>query len=268
MALGYGIIIRHADARPGTPFARISAVRENEGLFRAVRFIKRTVIGVFTLVVVVAALGYLFLMRQVDPHAAWASAQRELEGGMLHYGERPMRIARVYRRRPSNYFSAANGLLVATPERLIFIGVEPRDKLAGADAPAAILTAEFINDTTLTAETRRVYWLTAPGIVIHRGTRTASYAASSGYGDEIASLVEYVDAQQRRERAAAARDKLLRAQLAALLKEPLHYVVQRGDAISSIAARYGATTDQIRDWNKLPNDKVRVGATLLVRHGR
>jgi len=243
-------------------------MKENEGLYRAARFVKRLVIGVVTLVLVVAAVGYFFLMRQVDPHAAWAYAARELNGAVLHYGERPVRVARVYRRRPTNYFRAANGLLVATPERVIFIGVEPRDKLAGADAPTAIVTSEFPNDTTLSVATRRIYAMTAHGIVLDRGSHTESYGAMSGHESEIDSLASYVQNRQAAQRAAAAQDRKLRAQLAELLKQPLRYTVQRGDAISTIAARYGATPDQIREWNHLPGDKVRIGETLLVRPGR
>jgi hypothetical protein len=243
-------------------------MKKNEGLYRVARFVKRLVIGVITLVLVVAAVGYFFLMRQVDPRAAWAYATRELSGSVLHYGERPVRVARVYRRRPTNYFRAANGLLIATPERVIFIGVEPRDKLAGADAPAAIVTSEFPNDTTLSVETRRIYVMTAHGVVLNRGNHTESYGAMSGHESEVDSLASYVRNRQASQRAAAAEDRKLRAQLAELLRQPLHYTVQRGDAISTIATRYGATPDQIREWNHLPSDKVRIGQTLLVRPGR
>lgn len=238
------------------------------GLYRAARFAARLIFGMVTLVVIVAAVGYLFLMRQVDPKSAWDYAGREIDGGLLHYGERPMRVARVYRRRATSYFRAANGLLVATPERVIFIGIEPRDKLAGADAPAAILMSEFADDTTLSAKIQRVYSGTAHGVILSRGGRAESYAASRGYEAELDSLVAYIDVRQNDQRAVAAQDRKLRAQLAELLKQPLHYVVERGDAISTIAARYGATADQIRQWNNLPNDRVRVGQTLLVRPGR
>jgi LysM repeat protein len=243
-------------------------MKENEGLYRAARFLRRLVIGAIALVTVVLLVGYLFLVRQVDPGSAWSYAQREVDGGILHYGERAIRIARVYQRRPTNYFRAANGLLVATPERVIFVGVEPRDKLAGADAPAAILTQELRNDTTLAAATQRIYSLTAHGIVLTQGKITKAYAASRGHEDELDSLASYVLQRQREERAAAAQSKKLRDQLAALLKQPLHYVVERGDAISTIASRYGATADQIREWNHLSSDRVRVGQVLLVRPGR
>jgi len=243
-------------------------MRHNEGLYRAARFVKRLVTGIITIVIVVAAVGYFFLIRKVDPHSAWTYAQRELDGGMLHYGERPMRIARVYRRRATSYFRQANGLLVATPERIIFVGLEPRDKLAGADAPTAILTSFFPDDTLLSAATHRIYALSAHGIVLSRGSRTESYAAASGYEYQVDSLVAYIDRHQNNLRATAAEDRELRAQLAKLLREPLNYIVERGDAVSTIAARYGATPDQIREWNHLPSDKVRVGQTLLVRPGK
>lgn len=243
-------------------------MKQDEGLYRAARLIRRLIVGVVTLVVVVAVVGYLFVMRQVDPNSAWAYARRELATGGLQFGERPMRIARVYIRRPANYFRAASGLLVATPDRVLFIGLEPRDKLAGADAPAAVLSTEFRDDTLLTLTPRRLYAMTAHGVTLSRADRSQSYAAASGYQDELDSLVAYVASHQRDQRELAARDRTLKEQLAELLKQPLHYVVERGDAISTIAARYGATPAQIREWNHLPSDRVRIGATLLVRPGR
>jgi hypothetical protein len=237
-------------------------------LYRTGRLARRIAIGVATLILVVAVVGYLFLMGHVDPHSAWDYAAREIDSGALHYGERPIRIAHVYRRRASSYFRAANGLLVATPDRVLFIGIEPRDNLAGADAPATILSSEFPLDTLLSVTTQRVYVFTADGIALQRGPKSEAYAAAKGYDAELDSLADYVDLRQRQQRGIAARDADLRAQLADLLKQPLYYVVEPGDAISTIAARFRATDDDIRTWNKLPNDRVRVGEKLLVRPAR
>lgn len=240
-------------------------MRENEGLYRAARLIKRTVIGLVVVVVAVVVIGYLFLVRTVDRKAAWVDAARELEGSVLHYGEPVERVARVYERRGTNYFRAANGLLVATPERLLFVGMEPRDKLAGADAPAAIITSDFPNDTLLSVTPRRIYALTAPGVVVRRGARREEFAASSGYAAELDSLARYVDARHAAERRAVAADRELHQEIAAVLRRPLRYVVQRGDALSTIAARFGATPEEIRRWNHLPSDRVRLRDTLLVK---
>lgn len=240
-------------------------MKENEGLYRAARFIKHVVIGVAVLVVAVVVVGYVFLVRQVDPTSAWREAGRELSSSVLHYGERPERIARVYRRRATNYFKAANGILVATPERLLFVGMEPRDNLAGADAPAAIITSEFPNDTLLTLTPRRLYALSAPGVVVQRELRQEEFAAAGGYEAELARLVGFVRAQHLAERRQVREDRDLRAAIAALMRRPLRYRVQRGDALSTIAARFGATPAQIREWNHLPTDRVRLGDALLVK---
>lgn len=240
-------------------------MRENEGLYRAARLIKRTVIGVIVLAVAVIVLGYMFLVRTVDRKAAWTDAARELESSVLHYGEPVERIARVYQRRGTNYFRAANGLLVATPERVLFVGIEPRDKLAGEDAPAAIITSEFPNDTLLSLAERRLYALTAPGVVVRRGARREVFAASSGYSSELDSLATYVEGRHTAERRAVAADRALHQEIAALMRRPLRYVVQRGDALSTIAARFGATPADVREWNHLPSDRVRLRDTLLVK---
>jgi LysM repeat protein len=44
-----------------------------------------------------------------------------------------------------------------------------------------------------------------------------------------------------------------------------YYTVRRGDAIGSIATMWNTTTDRLRGWNKLPNNNIRIGQTLLVR---
>lgn len=240
-------------------------MREHEGLYRAARLIKKTVIGLVVLVVAVVVLGYLFLMSTVDRTSAWTEAAREVQGSVLHYGEPAERIARVYRRRPTNYFRAANGLLVATPERVLFVGIEPRDRLAGEDAPAAIMTSEFPNDTLLHLTPRRVYGLTAHGIVAQRGPHHEEFAAARGYDAELDSLARYVEQRHAAERREVAAEREMHQQITEVLRRPLKYVVSRGDALSTIAARFGATPAEVRAWNHLPNDRVRLRDTLIVK---
>lgn len=240
-------------------------MKETEGLYRAVQLVKRTVLTLLVLALGVVIAGYLFLVRQVDASAAWREAARELRAGVLHYGETPERTARVYQRRPSNYFRATNGLLVATRERLLYVGVEPRDQLAGPDAPASLVTSALPNDTLLALRRRRLYFLTAPGVWAHRLQQTETFAAARGHSAELDSLVAFVRRSHARQRAAAAAERRLRAELARLLREPLSYRVARGDALSTIATRFGASIDDVRRWNHLPSNKVRLGDTLLVK---
>lgn len=46
--------------------------------------------------------------------------------------------------------------------------------------------------------------------------------------------------------------------------EPSYYVVKKGDNLSSIAKKYGITTDQLKRWNKLSKTLVTVGMRLKI----
>ena len=241
-------------------------MKESEGLYRIVRFFKRLLIGIVIVLVGMVVLGYTLFMRRVDARGAWQAAARELSGGTLHYGERIDRYAKAFQRRPTDYYRSSNGLLAATNDRVIFIGVAPTDKLENEDAPATILQYEFPNDTLLRLRTERTYFMTARGVRIsHPGIPTAVIAASPGEEGAFDSLVASVNRKIVAERAAARRERQLRAAVAALINEPIYYTVRRGDALSSIAARFGATNDQIKAWNNLPNDRVRINDKLTVK---
>jgi len=50
-----------------------------------------------------------------------------------------------------------------------------------------------------------------------------------------------------------------------MVREPLYYTVKRGDAISLIATKFGTTPEQLRSWNNLTSDRVKIGEKLLVK---
>lgn len=240
-------------------------MKEDEGLYRALRLLRQLVVGTIVLVLAVVTFGYFFFMRQVDAPEAWRDAERELRNSVLRYGEQPQRMAHVYARRPTSYYRGANGILVATPDRLLYVGIEPRDKLESEDAPASILTNEFVNDTLLALLPRRLYALTAYGVDVRRLGRRDRYAAARGHEAELDSLIAFVNHMHRSQRQKIAAEQALRAQVAEMMRQPLRYQVKRGDALSTIAARFGATPEQLRQWNGVTGDKVRVGDTLTVK---
>jgi len=224
------------------------------------------VIGLFVVIVCIMIFGYAVFMRHVDARGAWRSAARELNGGMLHYGERVEKFAKAFQRRPTDYYRASNGLLVSTNERVIFIGIAPSDKLENEDAPPTILQYEFPNDTMLTMKKERLYALTAHGVrVNYPGSPTQLFAASRGDEAALDSLIDHVNRRLDAQRVEAIRERRIRAAVARLMDEPIYYVVKRGDAISSIAARFDTTPDYIRKWNNLTGDKVRIGDRLIVK---
>jgi hypothetical protein len=244
-------------------------MKESEGLYRTFRFLKKALLGLLVVVVALLLFGYFFFMRHVDAPKAWVAADRELQGGMLHYGEKLERKAKVFVRRPSDYYRGANGILYATNDRVIFIGVAPSEKLDSPDAPPTILTQEFPNDTLLRLQSRRLYFLTAHGVDITRpGVPRGQFAAISGQEAALDSLTNYVNRIHDAQRTAAAKELRLRQAVAALIREPIYYTVKRGDALSLIATKFGATADQIRQWNQLEGDRVKIGQRLLVKPGK
>jgi LysM repeat protein len=241
-------------------------MKESEGLYRSFAFLKKAVIGLAVVVVGLLLFGYFFFMRHVDAPKAWTAADRELQGGQLHYGEKVERKARVFMRRPSDYYRGANGVLYATNDRLIFIGVAPGDKFENSDAPPVIISQEFPNDTLLELRPQRLYMLTAHGVKLsHPGVTPGEFAAVSGQEAALDSLVDYVSTIHTAQRREAARTRKIREGVAALVRQPLYYTVKRGDALSIIATKFDATPDQIRQWNNIVGDRVRIGDKLLVK---
>ena len=241
-------------------------MKESEGLYRSFRFLKKALLGLFVFLIGLLLFGYFFFMRHVDAPKAWVAADRELQGDMLQYGEKVVRKAKVFMRRPSDYYRGANGMLYATNDRLIFIGVAPGSKFEDDDAPPMIVSQEFPNDTLLDLKGTRLYLMTAHGIrVTHPGVPRGEFAASGGEDAALDSLADYVNAIHATQRADAAREKRLRQAVAALVNEPLYYTARRGDALFSIARKFETTPEKIQEWNQLVGDRVKIGQRLLVK---
>jgi LysM domain len=241
-------------------------MKESEGLYRSFRFLKKALLGVAVVLIGLLLFGYFFFMRHVDAPKAYVAADRELGGGMLHYGEKVERKAKVFMRRPSDYYRGANGMMYATNDRLIFIGVAPGSKFESEDAPPMILSQEFPNDTLLRMDPRRLYFLTTHGVqVSHPGSPRGDFAAVRGQEANLDSLVDYVNGVHDLQRKAAASERRLRAAVAALINEPIYYTVKRGDALFSIARKFETTPELIQQWNQLQGDRVKIGQRLLVK---
>lgn len=240
-------------------------MKESEGLYRSFRLLRRLVIGTLVMVLGIAVFGYLFFMRGVDVPEAREMAERELANGTLRFGEKVHRQAHVYMRRPADYFRGTNGVLAATDERLIFIGVAPQDNLESADAPPSIIVEEFPNDTLLELDVGRVFFLSSGGMTVRRENQSATFAATRAHRRELDSLEAYVSGRHAAQRELAAREAQLRAKIRELVNAPLHYVVRRGDAISNIANTFGTTVEQLQAWNNLTGPRIRVGDRLIVK---
>ena len=242
-------------------------MRQTEGLYRFSRLVIQLLIGTTVLVLVLGLVGYLFFMRTVDLPEARALAERELTGGTLRFGERIQRAAHVFIRRPSDYFRGANGVLAATNERLIFIGVAPRGNLDNPDAPPVIIQQEVVNDTLLRISQQRLFFGTSRGAVVKRDEQELAYGATGAHWRELQELAEYVNRLHEDQRRAAARERQVREGVARIVAAPIRYRVRSGDAISSIANWFGVTVEELQRLNNLEGTRIRVGEELLVKPG-
>jgi hypothetical protein len=241
-------------------------------------------------VAVSLALALLLSLAQIalhtyraDPRDSRVFAQRELRLTVLRPSERVVASTSVWQRPLIDYFRATRGILVVTnapPDslhpvggRLIYLGLQPRDPLSPADAPPTFDQREWPIDTLVSVTpTRTFFWIAhALEIAAPREPRLVlGYpAGAAADADSLQRVLarryatlRTIGSQRREERRARERARL--AQIHEGRREWYH-TVRRGDAVSSIAALYGTIPDSIRAWNSLPNDRIRIGQTLLVK---
>lgn len=223
-------------------------------------------------VAVVVLVQFAVHMARTDPRDSRAIAERELQLNSLQPGERVLRMVSVFKRPAINYFRATRGLLALTTQRLLYIGLEPRDLLAAPDLPPTFEERDFPIDTMVRLSPGRTFFGIAKAIVITTPTEQLKLGVPSAAWPQANLFLAAING--RRERALA-----MRVQQAKLLaqvdaerraaeverRKPKYYTVRRGDALGSIAAIWNTTTDNLRALNHLPDNKIRIGQSLLVR---
>ena len=209
---------------------------------------------------------------RTEPRDARVIAERELRLNALGNGERVVRVVSVFQRPWIDYFRATRGVLVLTDRRLLFLGLEPRDLLGSGDSPPTFQERDFPVDTLLSLRPGRTFFGIAKALVVETPDGTVRFGVPSESWGTAALLLHTVAARHERLYAAAAveykRLAALRAQralAATTAQSAKYYVVKRGDALSAIAARWNTTSERLREWNELPDNKIRVGQRILVK---
>lgn len=229
-------------------------------------------------IVLAALLGVAILvqfavhMARTDPRDARAIAQRELDVNTIQPGEQVYREVSVFKRPAISYFRATRGLLVLTNKRLLYLGLEPRDLLAAPDLPPTFEEREFPLDTTVKVSSGRTFFGLAKAVVIKTPNETLRLGVPSAAWPKADVMIIAMDVRRDKAVAASAQQKTFLAKAEAQRKQAeverkkaKYYTVRRGDALGGIATQWNTTSDRLRDWNKLPNNNIRVGQTLLVR---
>jgi LysM domain-containing protein len=209
---------------------------------------------------------------RTEPRNTSAIAERELRLNTLAEGERVIRMVAVFQRPWIDYFRATRGLLVLTDRRLLFLGLEPRDLLGNGDSPPTFTEHDFPVDTLVQLRPGRTFFGIAKALVVDTPEGNYRYGIPSQAWGKASLLLHSIEA--RHERVVALGEKqakeraLLEAQRRNALAEATkakYYTVKRGDALSSIAARWNTTPDHLREWNNISGNKIRIGQSLLVK---
>jgi hypothetical protein len=209
---------------------------------------------------------------RTDPRDMRAIAERELELNTLEPGEHVIRSVSVFKRPAINYFRATRGLLVLTNKRLLYLGLEPRDLLAAPDLPPTFEQREFPVNASLEVSAGRTFFGIAKAVVIKTPNETLRLGVPADAWPRADLMIVSMGVRHDR---ALALNKELRKELAeaeaqrqrveASRRKPKFHTVRRGDALGSIATMWNTTPDKLRTWNKLPDNKIRVGQVLMVR---
>ena len=260
-----------ADLTPPAQIVRKKKLRLKRRRRRMRPVLRYTIVGGGVVVLGLLAQFAVHTYR-TEPRNTNAIAARELRLNTLAEGERVIRTVPVFQRPWIDYFRATRGLLVLTDRRLLFLGLEPRDLLGTGDSPPTFTEHDFPVDTVVQLHPGRTFFGIAKAVVVDAPDGTYRFGVPSQAWGKASLLLHSIAARHERliaigERQAKQRAvleqqrKLAQAQAA----KAKFYTVKRGDALSSIAARWNTTADQLRAWNNLEGNKIRVGQSLLVK---
>ncbi len=256
----------NAPARPPRP--RGPRIKHHRRLPSAARY----TLAFAALVVLTILVQIAVHMARTDPRDARAITERELRVNTLEPGERVVRMVSVFKRPAIDYFRATRGLLVLTNKRLLYLGLEPRDLLAAPDLPPTFEERDFPLDTLVHVSSGRTFFGIAKALVIQTPTETLRLGVPSGVWPKANLMIVAMDVRHDKALALSAQQRAFLAKAeaerrAAELdrKKAKYYTVRRGDALGSIATIWNTTPDRLRAWNKLPDNRIRVGQTLMVK---
>ena len=228
------------------------------------------VFGVFVAIAIIVQ--FAVHMARTDPRDTRAIAERELQVNTLEPGEQVIRSVSVFKRPAINYFRATHGLLVLTNKRILYLGLEPRDLLAAPDLPPTFEQRDFAIEPQLHVTAGRTFFGLAKAIVIKTPRETLRLGVPAGAWPRADLMIVSIAVRRDKAVAAATTQRQQHAEAEALRevveesrRKPKFYVVRRGDALVSIATIWNTTPEKLREWNKLPDNRIRIGQRIMVR---
>jgi hypothetical protein len=165
-----------------------------------------------------------------------------------------------------DYFRITHGVLAATDRRLLYVGVPPDELLRREEEPRELRILSFPYDRLPAIERTRVFLETRPGFRLRIGrSGNELFGVTSRELPRLDSAFATVNHRIAAMRAAQDAERRAAEAAMAASRRAIYHTVRRGEALVSIAARYGTTADSLRVWNRLVGDRIKSGQRLLVK---
>ena len=220
--------------------------------------------GLGILLVVAAVVAYLITLRP-DVTGARKLARSELLV-MMEPTERVQAAAWTRRREWWDGFRETYGILALTDRRVLFVGIPPRELISPERGPQQFVIMQLARDATLRVRRSRVDLGTVAGVTIENDRERLAFASNDGAG--VDSVLADVTRGRRSDAATVELAQRTRQYEQRVSEKAVWHVVAAGDALTSIAARYGTTDAQLTALNHLSSTTIKIGQRLLVKSGR
>lgn len=216
------------------------------------------------LALVLGTVGVLLFIHRGDAEGSARIANREVEL-MLERGETIDWRTPVIARHWWNYFRVTHGVLAATNRRLAYVGVPPEGILPREPEPQLLEQSSFPSDRPIDVWRGKVFLGTVNGIIVRSPTQERTFGVAASELPRLDSVLTSMRERQKAIRDSTERERQDAIAIAVRTRRPVYHVVQRGEALESIARQYNITVEQLQEWNQLSGPRIQVGHRLLVK---
>lgn len=195
---------------------------------------------------------------------ARALAEQEVQT-QLQDGEQVVASVFASQRRWTDMWRESYGIVVATDQRLLYVGAPPLPLLRPRDdGPDELLVESYPYTAAFVLEPRTLFRGMGRGLVLQTPLANVDFLIDDAAWSD-AQLVSQASRDARRE--ATQRDQALAASTRSAAPAAAQYefhVVQRGETLTGLARRFQTSPDVLQQLNQLVTDQIRIGQRLRV----